>query len=151
MAPTQSQILEIANTTRNTANGWTARKLIPEYDSQSRDYALHLYFMSALTKVGFSAVAASGWADEFVTLEGKRKLHPWFMYQPDTERPLFTGNKGAESSISNIAHTLSDDIGRMVMEGEDSISELDKSNPCTCYAVINLAEIVKRVDEAFGK
>lgn len=160
MAPTLSEVLAASNITRDSFNGWKRRNLLrvalPETvpgvaRSMTRDAALEVVFMSALTRAGFEPSDASVIANDWLRAA---QLGSVYLFNPTTGKGLLL----PESVLSEPTDTLmtmlnlSDTTeGRIIADDEPLFDpERDAPEPATSLNIIYVAEIVRRIDALFA-
>lgn len=166
MTATLTQVLSIANWSRDDFNNWKRRAgfwtYMPETtpgvaQELSRESALEIAFLAAVAEVGANPYYGTRLEVKRWLLEEKSgKFPPAWAANPQAARvkalkggqPIGQGFRNfAEANVGKLALTLPDEPAWLPTQGK----AVRESKPATVLVLVNRAEIVRRIDELFEK
>lgn len=162
MAPTLTDVLTIAECSRDDFNNWKRRgaftTTLPEAtpgvsQELSRKTALELAFLSALAAAGFEPMEVRRETARWLKEESAGTLAPAWAANPNSRRrgkPAVQLGMGfgdfATANVDGLSVMLADEI-----EGGYRDGPKGEHRPATVLVLIDRAEIVRRIDELYGR
>lgn len=144
MAPTRQEVADVAGCSAEFVSNLVHRdvlmtELAPTTAGAARDFsfdnALEIAFIAALAAIGYSPIDAAVKAAEWRALEAEGKLAAWWVENARTRQGSLMSR--APKDLAALAATFQDRSGRHYEHA-------------TALAIINVREIVKRVEALFA-